>query len=150
MVKGRNRHFCVRTTRSSGIPVKVFLVRLRPDCHTDLFDPTTLRSLIDCYRIGSCRGIDIGDIGFGFIGEILISHFCCTSRNTHSGPIFLDVVEMDMVLTSRILMVASLDRDFISPVCLTIAIVPDNIILTVLVRPNRYLNRLHSFRTEDI
>ena len=150
MVSSIHLYLCTVTHRRSGIPVKVFLVGLRPDSHTDILDLTPLRSLVyfDCE--GPRGRIDILDLSLSLSLGLAEFYIGRCRRDTNPSPVRLDIVEMDMVASCRIFMVCCFDRDFITTIWLTMATVPDNVILAVLVRPDRHLDRLNTFWTKDI
>ena len=116
MVGSIHLYLCTATHRRSGIPVKVFLVGLRPDSHTDILDLTPLRSLVyfDCE--GPRGRIDILDLSLSLSLGLAEFYIGRCRRDTNPSSVRLDVVEMDMVASCRIFMVCCFDRDFITTV----------------------------------
>ena len=146
----RDLHFCMHSRRCCWIPVKIFLVRLRPGCNTDVLNPTSLRRLIHRYRKGSSTRINILDPCLCLCLSISEFDFCSRCSNTHTRAIILDVVEVDMVLTSRVLVIAGFNRYLVVSVRLTSCFIPADIVLAVLIRPSWDLHSSHTFRIVDI
>ena len=143
-------HFCMHTRRCCWIPEKIFLVRLRPGCDTDVLNPTSLRRLIHCYRIGSSTWIDILNRSLRLSHGISELHFCSRGTNTYTRTIILDIIKVNMVLTSRVFVVARFDRYLVISVCLASCFIPADVVLAVLIRPSRDLHSSHTFRIVDI
>ena len=123
---------------------------LRPRSDTDVLNLTTLRRLIHRYCISSSTRIDILDrslsLGLG-ISEL---HFCGCCTNTHTRTIILNVVKVNMVFSSRVLVIACFNRYLVVSVRLTSRFIPADIVLAVLIRPSWNLNGPHTFRAVDI
>ena len=146
----RDLHFCMHSRRCCWIPEKIFLVCLRPGCDTDVLNPTALRRLIHRYRIGSSTRIDILDPCLCLRLSISEFNFCSRWTDTHTRTIILNIVKVNMVLTSRVFMIARFDRYLVVSIWLTSRFIPANIVLAILIRPSWDLNRPHTFRTVDI
>ena len=125
-------------------------MRFRPSCDTNILNLTSLRCLIYSYCISPVRCIDILDSSLRLGHGISNFYVCSSGTNTDPRTIVLDVVKMDMVLTSRVLVIARFDRYLVISVRLTSRFIPANIVLAVLIRPSRNLHSLHPFRAVDI
>ena len=136
----------MHSRRCSWIPVEIFLVRLRPGCDTDVLNPTALRRLIHRYRIGSSTRIDILDPCLCLRLGISELNFCSRWTDTHTRTIILNIVKVNMVLTSRVFVVARFDRYLVVSIWLASRFIPANIVLAVLIRPSRDLYSSHTFR----
>ena len=150
VIIGRDSDLCVHTCRCCGIPVKIFLMSFRPCCDTNILDLTSLRCLIYSYCISPVRCIDILDSSLRLGHGVSNFYVCCSGTNTNPRSIILNVIKVNMVLTSSVLMIARFDRYLVISVRLACCFIPANIVLAVLIRPSRDLNGPHPFRTVDI
>ena len=150
VIIGRDCDLCMHTCRCCGIPVKIFLMSFRPGSNTDVLNLTPLRCLIYRNRISTICCIDILDRSLGLGRYILKFHVCGCCTNTNTRTIILDVIKVNMVLASRVLVIACLDRNLVVSVRLTSRFIPTDVVLSVLIRPSWDLNSPYAFRTVDI
>ena len=146
VIIGRDCDLCVHTCRRCGIPVKIFLMSFGPGSNTDVLNLTTLRSLIHSYCISPVRCIDILDSSLHLGRRISELHVCSRGTNTNPRTIILNVVKVNMVLTSRVLVIARFDGYLVVPVRLASRFIPAEIILSFLIRPSWDLNSSYPFR----
>ena len=74
---------------------------------------------------------------------------CCATNPNHLA-IILKIVKVDMILTSRHLMVASLNASPVGTIGLLGRCVPNKVISTLITRPNRQMYTLDAKRTDNI
>ena len=146
VIRCRDLYFCMRSRRGCCIPEEVFLMCLRPGCNTDVLDPTSLRCLVHRYRKGSRTRINILDPCLGLGRHISKFNFCSCRTSPYTRAIILDVVKMNMVFTSGVLVITRFDRYLVVSVRLTSRFIPADIVLAVLIRPSWNLNGPHTFR----
>ena len=112
---------------------------LRPSSNTDILNLTALRRLIYSYCISPVRCIDILDSSLRLGLGISEFHICSRGTNTYARTIILNVIKVNMVLTSRVLVIARFYRYLVVSVRLACCFIPANIVLAILIRPSRNL-----------
>ena len=81
---------------------------------------------------------------FGFF------HLSRSTRYTLQTTVRLNIVHVNVVLATIIFMTTNVHTQLIGAVILLSSVVPDDVILTALTRPNRQLHCLHTLGRADI